>query len=63
MAIAKNWFDRNNSANKIAEGAFLAVEPNANDELARTAWEDASRAGEDVKDLLIILERRRPEPK
>lgn len=60
MAIAKQWLDPANSVNKIVEGAFLAVDPNANDELARTVWEDASREGEDMKELLLILDRLRP---
>jgi len=55
-AVANMWFDQANPTTKVFLGAFQAVDPNGDIEMARRLWKDASLAGASVEDLIPLLD-------
>ena len=56
MAIARNWFDETQPDTIVYQGAFLAVDPNADVERARAKWQEAAARGAKVDELMQVLD-------
>jgi hypothetical protein len=57
LAVAQLWFERDDAVTKVILGAFLAVDPQGDVNLARRMWLEAQSAGIDVRPLLEFLDR------
>jgi hypothetical protein len=56
LVVARAAIDENAPRAKLAFGALHAVDPRGDRKLARQLWESAAQSGEDVADLLPLLE-------
>jgi hypothetical protein len=56
VGLALRWLDPKKPENKVFVGAFYLVDPKTGPEQAKQAWDEASAAGIDVKNLLPLLQ-------
>jgi len=55
-AIAAQWFDKS-PKNKLYIGAFYAIDEQGSLEKARSLWQEAAKAGVNIKDILPVLDK------
>lgn len=56
VGLALRWLDAKKPENKVFVGAFYLVDPKTGPEQAKQAWDEATAAGVDVKNLLPLLQ-------
>lgn len=56
MALARSGFAKA-ASQKVLLGTFLAIDANGDKRLARQLWDEAAKAGEDLRDLLPELDQ------